>query len=54
LGRKTNKELRDEAVAKEMALGTQQPMDTYLGKSTGNMEKIQKKGKGTMHHPTSK
>jgi len=54
VGRKTNKELRDEAAAKEMALGTQQPMDTFLGKTTGNNERSQPKGKGTVYHQTGK
>ena len=53
-GRKTNKELRDEAAAKEMALGMQQPMETFIGRSTRNNEKSQQRGKGAMHHPTSK
>jgi len=54
VGRKTNKKVRNEAATKEMALGSQQPMDTYLGKSTRNMEKSQHKGKGALHHPISK
>jgi hypothetical protein len=32
-GRKSNKELRDETAAKEMATGAQQPMDSYLGQA---------------------
>jgi len=42
VGRKSNKEIRDEAIAKEMALGTQQPMDSFLGKQTGSHEKLSK------------
>jgi len=53
-GRKSNKELRDEAIAKEMALGTQQPMDFFFGKSFGNNEKNQQRGKGAAHHQTNK
>lgn len=30
--RKSNKEIRDDATAKEMATGTQQPMDSFLAK----------------------
>ena len=38
-GRKSNKEIRDETAVKEMATGTQQPMDTYLDKSKGSGER---------------
>jgi len=45
-GKKSNRELRDEAAAKEMALGTQQPMDSFFGKSFGNNEKNQNQHRG--------
>eukprot|EP00253_Pinus_taeda_P012762 PITA_12762 len=38
-GRKSNKEIRDEITAKEMATGTQQPMDSFLDKQKGSGEK---------------
>jgi len=37
-----------------MALGTQQPMDSFLGKNTGNNEKNQQRGKGITHQQTNK
>jgi len=48
--------LRDEAAAKEMALGMQQPMDSFFGKSSGNNNKTQNqhKGKGPSAHQTNK
>jgi len=54
VGRKSNKEIRDEVAAKEMALGTQQPMETFLRKDTGSNEKIQLRGKGGPHQHNSK
>jgi len=52
VGRKSNKEIRDENAAKEMATGTQQPMDTYLDKTKGSGEKMKEKS-GT-HNKSSK
>jgi len=49
-GRKSNKELRDETAAKEMATGTQQPMDSYLGKLKGSGEKAKER---SGPHPTN-
>jgi len=43
-GRKSNKEIRDETAAKEMATGTQQPMDSFLDRTKGNGEKLKEKG----------
>lgn len=54
VGRKSNKEIRDEADAKEIELGMQQPMDSFLGKQTGSNEKTQQRGKGGPHQHTSK
>ena len=54
MGIKSNKEIRDETAAKEMALGTQQPMKPFLGKNSGNNEKNQQRGKGITHHQISK
>jgi len=53
--RKSNKELRDEVVAKKMELETQQPLDSF-GKSSGNNEKNtnQHSGKGPSSHQTNK
>ena len=52
VGRKSNKELRDETAAKEMAMGAQQPMDSYLGKLKGSGEKV--KEKSGSHQTNSK
>jgi len=54
VGRKSNKEIRDEETTKEMALGTQQPMESFLGKQTGSHEKSQQRGKGGPHQHNSK
>jgi len=51
-GRKSNKEIRDETKAKEMATGTQQPMDSFLAKQRGSGEKI--KEKSGAHQKASK
>jgi len=51
VGRKSNKEIRDENAAKEMATGAQQPMDTYLDKTKGSGEKMKEKS-GTHNKPS--
>lgn len=52
VGRKSNKEIRDENAAKEMTTGTQQPIDTYLDKTRGSGEK--QKEKSGNHNKTGK
>lgn len=42
-GRKSNKEIKYETTAKEMATGTQQPMDTYLDRQKGSGEKLKER-----------
>jgi len=37
-----------------MALGTQQPMESFLGKNTGNNEKSQQRSKGGSHQHNNK
>ncbi len=54
VGRKPNKEIGDEAAAKEMALGMQQLMDSFLEKQTGSHEKNQQRGKGGPHQHNNK
>jgi len=54
VGRKSNKEIKDEVASKEMALRMQQPMDSFLGKQTGSHEKTQQRGKGGPHQYNNK
>lgn len=42
-GMKSNKEIRDKTTAKEMATGTQQPMDSFLAKQRESGENIKEK-----------
>ena len=46
MGRRSNKEIRDEEVAKDIPLGTQQGLDNFLEKGPKNKDKVQHANKG--------
>ena len=52
-GRRLNKEIRDEEVAKDISLGTQQGLENFLEKGPKNKEKVQQanKGRGSYNNP---